>query len=95
MKQYYRRNPAMRAKMSRLLQELHREYGWRSRLAAAIGGPYVLWKAHQEEKRLVEGRRHEPPTFYEQKCVGETICSSADGGRHPRENCKVLLWQEK
>lgn len=95
MKQYYRRNPAMRAKMSRLLQELHREYGWRSRLAAAIGGPYVLWKARQEEKRLVEGWHYEPPTFYEQNCVGETICSSAAGRRHPQENCAVLLGQEE
>ena len=65
MRQYYRKTPAMQAKMSRLLQELHREFGWKSRLAAALGGPYVLWRTRQEEKRLARGWTHEPPTFYE------------------------------
>jgi radical SAM superfamily enzyme YgiQ (UPF0313 family) len=65
MKHYYRKNPIMRAKMSRLLRELYREFGWKSRLMAAIGGPFALWKTHREEKRLAQGWTYEPPTFYE------------------------------
>ena len=65
MKRYYRKTPAMRAKMSRILGELYREFGWKSRVAAAVGGPYVLWKTRREEKRLANGRTYEPPTFYE------------------------------
>jgi hypothetical protein len=51
--------------MSRLLGVMNREFGWKSRLFAAIGGPYVLWKIRQEEKRLARGWTYEPPTFYE------------------------------
>jgi hypothetical protein len=65
MKQYDRKNPPMRAKMSQILRDLHREFGWKSRLAAAVAGPYVLWKTRQEEKRLAQGWTYEPPTFYE------------------------------
>ena len=65
MKRYYRKNPAMREKMSRILRSLYEEFGWKSRLVAAVAGPYALWKARREEKRLSQGWTYEPPTFYE------------------------------
>ena len=65
MKRYYRKNPAMRAKMARILQDLYEEFGWKSRLVAAAAGPYVLWKTRREERRLSQGWTYEPPTFYE------------------------------
>ena len=65
MKRYYRKNPAMRAKMSRILRDLYGEFGWTSRLVAALAGPYILWKTRREEKRLANGGTYEPPTFYE------------------------------
>jgi hypothetical protein len=64
-RRYYRRDPAMRAKVSGLLGELFREFGWVSRLFAAVGGPYVSWTLRREEKRLSRGWTYEPPTFYE------------------------------
>ncbi len=64
-KMYYRRNPAMRAKMAALLKELNEEFGWKSRLMSLLGGPYVYWKLLREEKRLAAGWTYEPPTFYE------------------------------
>jgi radical SAM superfamily enzyme YgiQ (UPF0313 family) len=64
-KRYYRKNPALYAKISTLLKEMNREFGWSSRLFAAIGGPYVLWKIRQEERRLAQGWTYEPPTFYD------------------------------
>jgi hypothetical protein len=65
MRRYYRKSPVMRAKMSRLLRDLYREFGWTSRLFAALGGPFVLWKTRREEKRLGRGWTYEPPTFFE------------------------------
>jgi radical SAM superfamily enzyme YgiQ (UPF0313 family) len=62
---YYRSDPAMHAKMSALLGELHRVLGLKSRLASLIGGPFVLHKIRREEKRLAAGWAYEPPTFYE------------------------------
>ncbi len=64
-KLYYRDNPMMYAKMSALLRELHAEFGWKSRLASAIGGRWVLRQIRKEEKRLAEGFSYEPPTIYE------------------------------
>ncbi len=79
MSRYYRNNPAMRAKMASLLQQLHQQYGLRSRLAAALGGPYVLWKARREEARLARGWTHEPPTFYEHNAPALAAGASALG----------------
>ena len=55
----------MRAKMDGVLKELYREFGWKSRLAAAVGGPYVHRCVRREERRLAKGWTYEPPTFYE------------------------------
>ena len=69
MKLYYRNNPTMRAKLSGILEDLYREFGWKSRLSAAVGGRYVLSKVRAEEKRLGAGWTYEPPTFYEKNFV--------------------------
>jgi hypothetical protein len=66
---YYRKNPAMRAKMAALLKELHKEYGWKSWLMSLLAGPYVYWKLRREEKRLAAGWTYEPPTFYEKNAA--------------------------
>lgn len=68
-KLYYRRNPEMYAKMSALLEELKEEFGWKAKLFAAFGGPYVLWNLRREEKRLKKGWTREPPTFYEKNAA--------------------------
>jgi hypothetical protein len=78
VKRYYRKDPALYAKMSGLLEEMNREFGWRSRLSAALGGPYVLWKIRQEERRLAQGWTYEPPTFYDvNDAVNPEDCPSA------------------
>lgn len=64
-KSYYRKNKTMHARMAQLLREVNREFGWRSRLSAILGGPYVAWKIRREERRLSAGWTYEPPTFYE------------------------------
>ena len=83
MKKYYHNVPVMRAKMSRLLGELHREFGAKSRIAAAVAGPYVLWRTHQEEKRLARGWTHEPPTFYEQNQAAARLGGEARARTEP------------
>lgn len=64
-KLYYRKNPAMYAKMSALLKELYREFGWKSRFFGQLGGRWVLRQIRREEKRLAAGWTYEPPTFYQ------------------------------
>jgi len=64
-KLYFRNDPALYAKMSALLRELHAEFGWKSRLASVFGSRWLLRKIRQEERRLAVGFSYEPPTFYE------------------------------
>ena len=65
VKRYYRKNPEMRAKMGAILDDLHAEYGLKSRFYSAVGGMYLLHKIRKEEKRVAAGWTHEPQTFYE------------------------------
>jgi len=65
MRLYYSKNITMRKKMSAILKDLHYEFGLKSRLFAAIGGRYILWKVRKEGKRLAAGWTYEPPMFYE------------------------------
>ncbi len=64
-KLYFRNDPALYAKMSALLRELHTEFGWKSRLASALGSRWVLRQLRKEDERLAAGFSYEPPTFYE------------------------------
>lgn len=83
MRRFYRRVPAMQAKLSQLLHELHREFGWKSRLAASAIGPYVFWRTRQEERRLANGWTHEPPTFYEQNRAAALLGGNAPAHDKP------------
>ena len=81
-KLYYRHNPAMYAKISALLKDLHAEYGWKSRVYSAIGGRWAYRQIRKEEKRLASGWTYEPKTFYERNAaVGDRpeadLCHSA------------------
>jgi len=62
---YYRKNAAMQGKVSKILRDLVQEFGFKARLAAALGGPFLLWKMRREEKRLTSGWTREPRTFFE------------------------------
>jgi hypothetical protein len=69
-RRHYRHDPPLRAEVSAILGELHREFGWKSRLFSALGGQYVSWKLHLEQRRLARGWTYEPPSFYETNAAG-------------------------
>jgi len=62
---WYRDDPAMSAKISRILKDIYREYGLKSRLAAPLVGRYLRFTMAREARRLRRGWTYEPPTFYE------------------------------
>ena len=68
----------MRAKIDAILGGLHREFGLKSRFYAAVGGRYVYWSMHREERRLARGWTYEPPTFYERNEAAQRL-ASGDG----------------
>jgi hypothetical protein len=78
VRRFYRKQPAMRAKMDAILRDLYREFGWRSRLFAAVGGRYVHWTLRREERRLARGWTYEPPTFYENNEAAAQLAQHAE-----------------
>ena len=62
---YYRKQPALCAKMATVLRDLHRQFGFTSRLVSLLGGWWLLRRIRREEKRLAAGGTREPPTYYE------------------------------
>jgi radical SAM superfamily enzyme YgiQ (UPF0313 family) len=84
---YYRGNPPLCAKMDAILDDLHREFGLKSRLYSAVGGRYAYWKMCREEKRLARGWTYEPPTFYERNHAAQ---QSAPSDGPPAMVCRPL-----
>jgi radical SAM superfamily enzyme YgiQ (UPF0313 family) len=64
-RQQYRDHPTYVAQISRLLADLVKEFGWRTRLAAPLVGRYLYRKLQAQQKLLDAGWTYEPPTFYE------------------------------
>ncbi len=64
-RKYYQNDPARVAEITDLLQELYAECGLKSRLAAQIGGRYMVRQLLKQEKMLEDGWTYEPPTFFE------------------------------
>jgi radical SAM superfamily enzyme YgiQ (UPF0313 family) len=64
-REYYHDKPALRAKMSALLDELCEQFGDRSRQIAEEAMPYLLEALRIQEKKMADGWVSEPPTFYE------------------------------
>ncbi|MGZ4788129.1 MAG: hypothetical protein ACXVZX_06390, partial [Terriglobales bacterium] len=58
-------NPEISKQIHALRKEIQKEFGLKSRLAAAILGPVMLVSAEREEARLLAGHTYEPPTFME------------------------------
>ncbi len=95
---YYRDKPALFAKMRSILRDVQSEFGWSSRIYAALGGPYLLRKIRSEEARLGKGWSYEPPVFYEindvanpgdfpgaLRCfsvVPKVVCQQTQEGKH-------------
>ncbi len=66
----YRDDPRRVAQINQLLEELHGEFGFRSRLAAPIAGRYLYRKLRRQNDMLQDGWTYEPPTFYETNHAG-------------------------
>ena len=50
-----------------LRREIGREFGLLNRVTAGVLGPYLLWTARREARRLAEGKTDEPPTIIERR----------------------------
>lgn len=65
MRRWYARNDAIAGEMNRLLQDIYRTFGPRTRLIAPLLGRVLLVSMRREQRRLARGWTYEPKTFYE------------------------------
>ena len=65
MRKWYQDQPAMAARLDGLLKRFYAEFGWSTRVLAAVMGRYLLRKMKAEEVRLANGWSYEPQTFFE------------------------------
>jgi radical SAM superfamily enzyme YgiQ (UPF0313 family) len=84
MKQYYRDTPLMFRKMNRLLSDIYREFGWKTRLVSPLVGLYAYLRLLKEEQRLTKGWRYEPATFYEKNPAAQALQNPRRAFRIPR-----------
>lgn len=60
MKKWYKNDERMSDKISNLLREFYREFGWSTRISTPILGRVVYSAIRREAKRLAEGWTYEP-----------------------------------
>ncbi len=73
MRHYYRKDTVMFVKLDRLLKDICREFGYKTRLAAPLLGRFAYGRLAKEEKRLKAGWKYEPATFYEKNAAAKTL----------------------
>jgi radical SAM superfamily enzyme YgiQ (UPF0313 family) len=68
MEQQLRRtNTPISDRIRNLRRQVESEFGLSARLWSRLAGPFLLWTARREERRLAQGVTYEPPTFIERR----------------------------
>jgi hypothetical protein len=60
-------NASAAIRIEELRRQIHKEFGFVSRLAASVLGPLILWTSKREEKRLASGFTWEPAVVVERR----------------------------
>ncbi|MBI5397295.1 MAG: cobalamin B12-binding domain-containing protein [Verrucomicrobia bacterium] len=76
-RKWFRSNPRVSARASRVLKDICGEFGLKARLVAALGGRYAYFMLCREDRRLRNGWTYEPPTFYEKNEAAEAVSAAA------------------
>jgi radical SAM superfamily enzyme YgiQ (UPF0313 family) len=65
MRKWYSKDRQMHDKISSLLHDIYREFGWKTRIIAPLLGIFAYFSMNREKKRLAAGWTYEPSMFYE------------------------------
>ena len=82
MIKWYRVNKQMSEKLTLLLIDLYRTFGWKTKIMAPVTGRYILTKLKQEKKRLTQGWTYEPRSFHEKNAAA--LALEKKGPSHTR-----------
>ena len=64
IKKWYKNDKLLSEKMDVILQDIYKEFGWKSRLVAPLIGSVIHFTTKREAKRLATGWTYEPNTRY-------------------------------
>ncbi len=62
-RRWFRSDPILRSKVTRVLKDLYREFGLKARVAGPLLGRYIRFRLRREARRLRRDWTYEPPTF--------------------------------
>jgi radical SAM superfamily enzyme YgiQ (UPF0313 family) len=75
-RRWFKDNSIIVERMEDVLEDIYREFGSKSRLAAPVVGRWILYRLRKEQKRLRVGLTYEPPTFYETSVQAVRPCKT-------------------
>ena len=84
MKKWYQGDERIAEKMRELLERLCQEFGWKTRVFAALSGRYLYHSLKREETRLAQGWVYEPKAYYEKNAAALAL------GNNPMNRAKPL-----
>lgn len=64
-RRWFKDNPKLMERITSVLNDIKKEFGWKAHLAAPLAGRVILRKIKKEDRFLKAGGVYEPPTFYE------------------------------
>ncbi len=76
MKRFYRKDRRVFPGLESLLEEICREFGWKTWLLARVTGIYAYLSLVLEQRRLSRGWRYEPSTFVQENAAAIALRSS-------------------
>ncbi len=77
MRKYFKRDKRLFLQMDRLLHDIHKEFGWKTKLLSLVTGIYAYSSLLKEERRLAAGWTYEPETFYEKNSAALRLTPKA------------------
>ena len=84
MKKWYQDDERILEKTDALLERLCQEFGWKTRIFAALSGMYLYYTLKREEERLANGWVYEPSSFYEKNASAQALeHGRVSPSRHP------------
>lgn len=69
----YPKGSPVRAELDQLMNDIYKEFGWKVRIIAPLGGLLVAKNIRKEEKRLESGWTYEPKTFYQKNHAAHVL----------------------
>ncbi len=73
LKRLYKNDTNVKSLFDKLLKDIYKEFGWKTKFFSRIMGLYLMLSIKLEKKRLKNGWTYEPPVFYEKNAAAHRL----------------------